>query len=415
MVRGYHHQFQQLSRNVKIFLAGNAIQAVGLSIYTLLFNLYLKELGYGESSIGNMISTTSLGISMMAIPAALIMDKFHVKHLVMTGLLLSSIFYFFQILNVTESALFGLGLVASMFQALFNISVSPFYLRNSNPQERMHLFTINSGLSMFSALVGYAIGGYLPEMVRHFHPDMSRLELYRSSIMMALMVVFLSNLMFIRIRRVPIPRVKKKLFEGIREKDWKVLSKLIVPKLCFAFGGGLIVPFMNLYLKERFDLSTKMIGISYAVLQLCIFTGIFLTPMFMKKTTQLRFITTTALLSIPFMITMGLTGNIALVLGCFFCRGMLMNMSSPITSMFEMEHVREQECMFASAMILFCYHIVYMSSTRLGGFLIEKYSFGPTFFMAAFFYGLAVFLYHRFFKKEDEIIERNEASFVEAA
>lgn len=415
MVRGYHHQFQQLSSNVKIFLAGNAIQAVGLSIYTLLFNLYLKELGYGESSIGNMISTTSLGISMMAIPAALIMDKFHVKHLVMTGMLLSSVFYFFQILNVTEMALFGFGLLASMFQALFNISVSPFYLRNSNPQQRMHLFTLNSGMSMFAHLIGYAVGGYLPAVVSHFHPEMSKLDLYRSSIMLALMVVFLSNLMFIRIRRVPIPKVKKKLFEGIREKDWKVMGKLILPKLCFAFGGGLIVPFMNLYLKERFDLSTKMIGISYAILQLCIFAGIFITPTLMKKTTQLRFITTTALLSIPFMITMGLTGNITMVLGCFFLRGMLMNMSSPITSMFEMEHVREQECLFASAMILFCYHLVYMSSTRLGGFLIEKYSFGPTFFMAAFFYGLAVVLYHRFFRKEDEIVERNEASFVEAA
>lgn len=413
MVRGYLHQFQQLSSNVKIFLAGNAIQAVGLSIYTLLFNLYLKELGYGEASIGNMISTTSLGISLMAIPAALIMDKFHVKHLVITGLLLSSVFYFFQILNVTESALFGLGLLASMFQALFNISVSPFYLRNSSPKERMHLFTINSGLSMLAALVGYAIGGYLPVSVAYFHPDMSKLELYRSSIMMALMVVFLSNLMFLRIRRVPIPKVKKRFFDGIKEKDWKILGKLILPKLCFAFGGGLIVPFMNLYLKERFDLSTRMIGLSYAFLQLCIFAGIFITPVLMRRTSQLRFITGTAMLSIPFMIAMGLTGNIALVLGCFFFRGMLMNMSSPITSMFEMEHVREHDCMFASAMILFCYHIVYMSSTRLGGVLIEKFSFGPTFFMAAFFYGLAVFLYHRFFKKEDEVVQRNEASFTE--
>lgn len=415
MVRGYHHQFQQLSSNVKIFLAGNAIQAFGLSIYTLLFNLYLKELGYGESSIGNLISTTSLGISLMAIPAALIMDKFHVKHLVMTGMLLSSVFYFFQILNITESALFGFGLLASMFQALFNISVAPFYLRNSNPHQRMHLFTLNSGLSMFAHLMGYAIGGYLPEMVRHFHPEMHQLDLYRSSIMMALMVVFLSNLMFIRIRRVSIPKVKKKLFDGIKEKDWSVLAKLILPKLCFAFGGGLIVPFMNLYLKERFDLSTKMIGLSYAALQLCIFAGIFITPAVMRKTTPLRFITMTSMLSIPFMITMGLTGNIAMVLGCFFMRGMLMNMSSPITSMFEMEHVREQECLFASATILFSYHLVYMSSTRLGGFLIEKYSFGPTFFMAAFFYAMAVVLYRRFFKKEDEVIERNEASFVEAA
>jgi predicted MFS family arabinose efflux permease len=305
--------------------------------------------------------------------------------------------------------------MASMFQALFNISVSPFYLRNSTPQVRVYLFTLNSGLNMLSHLVGYMIGGYLPEIVRHFNPGMDQISIYRTSIMLALMVVFLSNLMFIRIRRVPIPRVKKPIFEGFREKEWAILSKLVIPKLCFAFGGGLIVPFMNLYLKERFDFSTKMIGISYAILQLFIFGGIFLTPMLVKKTTQLRFIMTTTMLSIPFMITMGIAGSIPLVLSCFFMRGMLMNMSSPITSMFEMEHVREQECVFASAVIMFFYHLVYTTSTRIGGIMIEKYSFAPTFFTAALFYGLAIFLYHHFFRKEDEIVERNEATFVDAA
>jgi hypothetical protein len=122
----------------------------------------------------------------------------------------------------------------------------------------------------------------------------------------------------------PLPKIKKSLFQNLREKEWNILSRLILPKLCFAFGGGLIVPFMNLYLKEKFHLSTTMIGISYATLQFFIFAGIFVTPAIIRKTTQLRFIVLTGLLSIPFMIAMGLTGNVTLVLSCFFMRGMLM-------------------------------------------------------------------------------------------
>lgn len=400
MVRVYFSHFKQLSNNVKLFLLGNAIQGVGLSIYGLLFNLYLKELGYGESAIGNLISTTSLGISLMAIPAALIIEKFHVKHLVVVGMLFSSTFYFFQILNTAESALFAFGLMASMFQALFNISVAPFYLRNSTPQARVHLFSLNSALNMIAHLFGYLAGGYLPEIIRHFNHDLTSLEIYRFSIGFALGIVFLSNFIFMKIKRVPIPRVKKRIFEGLKEKQWKMLSKLILPKLCFAFGGGLIVPFMNLYLKEKFDFSTQRIGVAYAVLQLFIFMGIFITPSLVKKTSQLKFIIMTASLSIPFMVIMGMTGNIGLVLSSFFLRGMLMNMSSPISSMFEMERVREQECVFASAVILFFYHLVYTTSTRLGGHMIETYSFGPTFYTAASFYVLAIILYYRFFKEE---------------
>jgi predicted MFS family arabinose efflux permease len=70
--------------------------------------------------------------------------------------------------------------------------------------------------------------------------------------------------------------------------------------------------------------------------------------------------------------------------------------------MFEMERVREKECVFASAMILFSYHLVYTTSTRLGGYLIESYSFGQTFFLAGSFYAIAIILYYKFFKKEDQ-------------
>ena len=401
MVRVYRTQFQQFSPNVKYFLIGNAIQGMGLSIYSLLFNLYLKKLGFGESIIGELISTTSLGISLMAIPAALVIEKFHVKHLVVTGLGLSSLFYLLQIVNVEQEALFSFGLLASMFQALFNISLSPFYLRNSSPEQRVHLFTMNSALNMIAHLFGYLIGGYLPEIVGHFFKSYSSLEIYRLSIMFAISIVLASNLMFLKIKRIPIPKNKKRIFEGFREKDWNILVKLILPKLCFAFGGGLIVPFMNLYLKEKFHLGPKKIGIAYALLQAFIFLGIFITPSLVKKTTQLRFIILTSLVSVPFMIAMGLTGNITLVLSSFFMRGMLMNMSTPITSMFEMEHVREKECVFASAVIMFFYHLVYTSSTRLGGHIIEKVSFSATFYTSSVFYILAIILYYSFFKKED--------------
>ncbi len=375
---------------------------MGLSVYGLLFNLYLKELGFGESAIGGLISTTSLGISLMAIPAALIIDKFHVKHLVITALLFSSFFYSLQVTMTDQGSLFAFGLLASMFQALFNISVSPFYLINSTPEQRVHLFTMNSSLNMFMHLIGYLIGGYLPDAINHIFPRLSRLELYRTSILMALILIFASNLLFLQIRRVPTPKLKKKIFEGFREKDWNILAKLILPKLCFAFGGGLIVPFMNLYMKEKFSLSTEMIGIAYASLQFFIFAGVFNTPAIIRKTTQLRFIVLTGLLSIPFMVAMGLTGNITFVLSCFFMRGMLMNMSGPITSMFEMEHVREKECLFASATILFFYHMIYTTSTRLGGYMIETYSFGPTFYLAGSLYALAIILYYKFFSKEDQ-------------
>jgi MFS family permease len=415
MVRSYRYHIKELSSNVKIFLVGNAILGLGLSIYSLLLNLYLKKLGFNEATIGGLISTSSLGISMIAIPAAFFIEKFHVKHLVVTGMIVSSFFYLCQIGSSTESGIFIFGLLASMFQAVFNISVAPFYLRNSTPQIRVYLFTISSALNMASHFIGYLLGGYLPEIISHLNPDLNQISVYRLSIVFAISLVLISNLMFIQITKVPIPKVSRRFMDGLRQKDWKILSKLIIPKLCFAFGGGLIVPFMNLYLKDRFNFSIKMIGVSYALLQVFIFLGIFITPQIVRKTTNLRFIMGTALLSVPFMITMGLAASVPIVLSSFFMRGMLMNMSGPITSMFEMERVREQDCVFASALILFFYNLVYTSSTRLGGHLIQEYSFDITFVLAAFFYILAIFFYRHFFRKDEIRNSQNNSSYGEAA
>lgn len=417
MVRSYVINFREVSRNVKLFLVGNALQGMGLSIYSLLFNLYLKELGHTEGIIGNLISTTSLGIALMAIPVAFIIEKFHVKHLVITGLILSSFFYGVQVLNIDEKSIFTFGLIASMFQALYNISVPPFYLRNSKPNARVQLFTLNSSLNMGTHLLGYLVGGYLPKIVHHFAPSFDTIATYRYSIIFAVSLIFLANILFAQIKKVPIPKSDHRFVEQLRGREWKVLSKLVLPKLCFAFGGGLVVPFMNLYLKERFQFSTEMIGISYALMQLFIFLGIFVTPLFMKKTTQLKFIMVTSSLSIPFMLALGITGSVGFALCCFFLRAMLMNMSGPISSVFEMERVREKECAFASAIILFSYHLVYASSTKLGGFLIERYSFGPTFYIAAVSYIAAIVLYYRFFRIEDraKVIELKTTQSVSKA
>lgn len=375
---------------------------MGVAIYGLLFNLYLKHMGFGEAVIGKLISTTSLGIALIAIPAAFIIERFHVKHLVICAMTLSSFFYGAQVLSHSMEMLFSLGLIASMFMAIFNISIAPFYLRNSNPAQRMHLFTMNSFLGIFAQFLGYLIGGFIPQMMKMLTSSTDEVWIFKLSLMLSIAIIFIPNLFFLRISKMPIPRVKVNAIKSLKEKEWKIITKLTLPKLCFAFGAGLVIPFMNIYLKEKFSLSTNEIGLTFALLQFFIFVGIFLTPWFMQRTSQLRFILLTSLISIPFMVSMGVVGNLGIVLSCFFARGMLMNMSSPITSMFEMERVKEKECVFASAMILFSYHLVYTYSTRLGGYLIEQFSFGPTFYLSGLSYILAVVLYYKFFKQEEK-------------
>ena len=290
------------------------------------------------------------------------------------------------------------GLMGAMGLALFNVSIAPFIYRHTPPEMRVYAFTLNSAASMGAQLVGFMVGGYIPDALQLLWTELPRLEAYRWSMTVALVMSMLSFLFYSRILRAPIPKVKRNFFGELKEKDWRTLGTLIAPKICLALGAGMIIPFINIYLSSRFNLKSSAIGVCFGVLQLFMFLGIFISPMLVKRFDRLKFIILSAALSIPFMLIMAFTTSVPVVLGSFFLRGMLMNMSGPVTSLFEMERVREKECLFASSMLIFCYNTAWTFSTQVGGWIIETHGFKPSFIAAAILYVAAVGCYFRFFR-----------------
>ncbi len=398
MVRHYRTQFRDLPANLKLFVVGHAVQAFGHAVHALLFNLFLREAGMKEGVMGALASTTSLGVALMAFPSAFVLERFAVKPMLVLGMAMAAGFYLMQVQASTVEMWTFFGLLGAMGTALFNISVAPFILRNTTPEQRVYGYTFNSSAVMGAQLLGYIVGGKVPEALPLLFPDLPRIEAFRWAMTAALGVSFLSFFAYARILRVPAPRLRAPLIGQMREKDWRTLGKLIAPKVCIALGAGMIIPFMNVYLSKRFDMGSSAVGMCFSIAQLCMFTGIFLSPLVVKRMDRLKFILTTAMLSVPFMLAMTFASSFGLVLGSFFMRGMLMNMSGPMTSMFEMERVREQDCLFASSILIFCYNVAWTFSTQVGGWLIETHGFRPSFLIAAAFYTSAVGCYWAFFR-----------------
>lgn len=399
MVRNYRQHFQDLPHNLKLFLWGHALMALGNSVHGLLFNLFLRESGLKEGVMGSLASTASLGTALMAFPAAFVLERFAAKPLLLLGLCVSAVCYISQVMSQTIELYTLFGLLGAMGLAIFNISVAPFIFRHTRPEQRVYAFTMNSAFVMGSQLVGFLIGGYLPKLLSMNFPGLSALESYRYAMAVSLAITLLSIWPYSQILRAPVPKLKRPSLSGIREKDWRTLGKLIAPKTAIALGAGMVIPFMNVYLSKRFELDSVAIGTAFGALQLCMFIGIFVSPVAIKRMDRLGFMMLTALLSVPFMLTMAFASSVALVLGSFFMRGMLMNMSGPATSLFEMEKVREAECLFASSMLIFCYNLGWTLSTQVGGWVIESYGFRWSFIAAAALYLTAVGFYWFFFKR----------------
>ena len=164
-------------------------------------------------------------------------------------------------------------------------------------------------------------------------------------------------------------------------------------------GAGLVIPFMNLYFRNEYNLGTERIGFFFSIMQVFLFAGMMLAPYLTKKFGMIQSIVLTELLSIPFMFILAISRFLPLAVIAFIMRGTLMNMNLPISANFEMELVRPQEQPFTNAISTLGWQGAWTVSAWVGGIIIEKYSFAFSFYITIIAYLLSALTYYIFFSK----------------
>ncbi|MFH0777764.1 MAG: MFS transporter [Candidatus Eisenbacteria bacterium] len=186
---------------------------------------------------------------------------------------------------------------------------------------------------------------------------------------------------------------------NLRNTDWLLITKLCLPAFIIGIGAGLIIPFLNLYFKDLFGASAQTIGVLFAVLQCFMTAGTLLGPLFVKRMGMIRSVVVTQLASIPFMLVLCFSRDFPVVVVAFLLRGALMNMNQPLSTNFAMEAVRKEEHAVTNSMLMLAWTASWAISVQIGGLLIERYSYVPSFIAAIALYLAASWMYHRFFRK----------------
>lgn len=397
MLRTYIRNVKLFSRNARFFLVGGLFNGFGMSVFMLLFNLYLKEYGYSETQIGRILSIGAWGATLIAIPTAFLLERIHVKKILVVSTLLAAFSYGLVVFYKDIKLILIFSFLANMFITVFRVAIAPFIMRNSTKQERIYLFSINSALSMLASLLGFLFGGFLPQIFQAFSQTL--VKSYELSLYLAAFISLLSVFPFFRIRQKPIPQVQHYLLAQIRSYNWPLLIRLMIPRILVGMGAGLVIPFMNLYFKNIFGLGSATIGSFFSLLQVFMFLAMISAPLLTVRYGMLKSIVFTELLSIPFMFILAVTNYLPLAVIAFVFRGSLMNMNIPISSNFEMELVRKNEQPFTNALATISWNGAWAVSTVIGGRIIDKYSFQYSFFVTIVLYFLSALLYYAFFKK----------------
>jgi len=406
----YWGHLKLFSRNARLFLVGIFFVGLNYSIFALLLNLYFKELGFREDLIGEVLSWGAWGMTVISVPAALIIPKVQVKKILIVSVLFAGVFSLLQASLVERTQLLLASFLLGMTSSVASVAAAPFLMRNSTPKERTYLFSLHFGIYLVAAIIGSLGGGYLPNLFSHYVGSGAlafRYSLYLS--------VFLSVLALIPFMMITPEKKAEEPFTQKRGGDNKDLSKeklltergILLFKLCLPFfilgmGAGLIIPFLNLYFRERFLLPARTIGIFFALLEFFMLAGILIGPLLSKKFGMIKTIVSTQLSSIPFMLVLAFAYSLPLAVASFLFRGALMNMSQPISTNFAMEKVKEKEHALANALLMLSWTASWAASANLGGRLIKAYSFTPPLLFTVGLYIISSVLYYFFFSSEED-------------
>jgi MFS family permease len=435
--REYSEAFTAFSRNARLYLFGSFLLGIGANQISLLWNLYLKSIGYSPTAIGQTLSLKALGSAVLALPAAFFVARIDSRRLLPSAAFLVAAAYVAQSLALSVSVVSAAVFMAGAFSTVFQVSTGPFFMRNSGPRERIHLFSLNSALSMGTGLIGSLAGGFLKDgLVAAGVPETWS---YRIGLLAGAAFVLAAFVPFARIdersamRDMDTPAGTGKApgadAAGASDAGASVDSaatattattvpagaaaaavgtkadrigpalwvKLVLPGFLIGIGAGLTVPYLNLYFKLVFNLGDGAIGAAVAAGQVATFLGMAASPLLARKIGKARSVFITQGVSIPLILVLAFVGSLPLALAAYLARQVFMNMSTPISDNFALELVPQSRQGLVNAVKMLAWTGSWAISARISGGLIDSRGFAPSFVLTASCYALSTVLFWLFF------------------
>ena len=401
MFRTYKIKLSHFSHNAKFLIYSELLSATGMTFWGLLFNLYLKSLGFSREEIGNTLLFGNLAIAFSALPMAFLSNKHRFHRLMGVGQILSLVFLFLSLVFTEKWEIRAFVFMAFAFMTASKILVSPFIMENSSIVERTYVFSLHSVAGYIGGVLGNLLAGTSAEGVSKFLGLYSA-DSYRVAILVGLSLSFIGALSILSFVKAPkkIERsynVSLQYFKGL---DWNYFTKVLLPASLIALGAGLIVQFLNLYMKDVFHASDSYIGIVMSIQSAAIMTATFIAPLIAERLGKVRAVTLFYSLSLPFMVLLAFTTEAFLGSVGVVVRAALMNMAGPLFSSIIYEYCAPGNRSFLNALNTIFWALSWALSAFMYG-TVFKGNYTLCFLLASLLYLFSTILFFVFFRDRE--------------
>jgi len=338
-----------------------------------------------------------------SLPAGLIADRIGRKRAMLAGFS-AVVLVHLVVSNMSQGwAIVGAYVLYGALSPLFAASIAPFLTENSTVQERSTLFTLSAALTNLGGFIATTVGGYLPGWIAPLLNAGPESALAYRSVLQLSVGVLLLGMVPILFFKTPSARVRQKVQTRAarpvtrRFSNPGLLFKLSLPRLLFAFGAGLVFPFLNVFFRQRFGVSNEtlgwILGITSAVAVPTVLIGGPVADRLGKIETMLY----GRLLSTPLVLVIGLVPFLPVAVAAHWLRSGFMRVGDPLYLSHAMNQLPERERATGNSLMTMSWDAGWSIAPLVSGLVQVRAGFTPLFVGTTIAYTLGMIAVYGFF------------------
>ncbi|OLS27056.1 MAG: hypothetical protein HeimC3_05230 [Candidatus Heimdallarchaeota archaeon LC_3] len=429
----YLEKINSFGMNARLYILHIQGMSLTYGVRTILFNLYLlflfqngiMFLGTHYDTlifIGVVLAIGSLVSGIVSPFSGIIVDYIGKKWSFISGDFLGAMTILLAIIFPDPLTIILLQIVRSAVMSIHTIAEGPFIYEQSSAKERVHLFSVSSGMSTLASMSGNLIGGFVP-LVFAFVLYNSVTVTGPETIFIIQVGLFISVLLWLG-SLIPAFFLKEEKKVVLKEQDYNISARLSFRNvknwptvLVFVFnsifvglGAGLFVSFFSVFFLIYYKATTMEIAMIFALGSLFIALGNFISPVLSERYGKVNAIVFTRLIGIPFMILLPLGIFMPILAPIYFgaifylIRAFSHNATAPTEDALAMEVVDDSERTTMEALREAGASIFSALGFFIGGYMMSINDFVTPFVLAAIFYSLAVFIFWSYFKNNKSLV-----------
>ncbi|MDQ5822970.1 MAG: MFS transporter [Chloroflexota bacterium] len=359
-IETYSQALRSTTRPVRLFLVSTLLYWLGMTLVQLYLNFYLQSLGLDQGWIGIINATPQLTVVLLTFVIGGISARIGPWRAILLGGSMAGLGVAGTALAQGPWMVIAATVVMGAGGGFMWSNSGPFMMANSKESIRATLFSLQAALGTLTGFVAFMLGGQLPSMFGSLLAQPEEGE----AVMRATMLVASG---FYALALIPIyaagkshraAALKAKAARQTAEaadphadggKRRRFISnrglviRLLLPGSLVGLGAGMTIPFMNVYIERKFNVSFEQLGQIFAWTAIATAVALMIQPVLAGRMGKVKSVVLVQGLSLPFLLVLGYSQFFPLVVAALFVRGALMNMGNPVFSAYSMERVPERE------------------------------------------------------------------------